>query len=263
MAQTSPSGFGHSTRRRKKKPGAKWDGRVSSLTLEEYREMKWGLDAGFRGTLRGGPRYSMRPSLSKPLRTNSDGVLDTDPVKAFDACHKTGPKFSIGKHLIGNQIADGPGSYNIPSIMAPEQHPTLHKTTGFKFGSETLKVFDEDAPAPGQYDQMQYKNSGMYPRKPTYTMQGREAWGERTAAPGPGVGEYQYEKAMRNGKITPIKWNMQGRTEPLKFPRGERRLIKPGAGHYAVPGTLGGKSLYVDKDKPSEWSFSRETRGLS
>jgi hypothetical protein len=169
----------------------------------------------------------------------------------------------MGKQLIGNQIRDAPGGqYNIPSIMEPNQHPVMHNTTGFKFGSETLKVFDEEAPAPGQYDQMQFKNSGMYPRKPRYTMQGREAWNDPTTAAGPAPGEYKYENANRTGKITPIKWNMQGKTEPLDKPRGERRLVKPGAGHYTVPGTLGGRSMYVDKDKPSEWTFSRETRGL-
>lgn len=263
MAQTSPSSFGQASRRRKKKAGSKWDGRVSSLTIEEYRAMKWGIDAGYRGTLRGGPRYSFRPGLSKPLRTNSDGMLDTNVCKAFDACHNTGPKFTMAKHLIGNQIRESPGAaYNIPSIMNPDQHPVMHKTTGFKFGSDTLKVFDEDAPAPGQYDQMQFKNSGMYPRKASYTMQGREAWNDRTAAPGPAPGEYKYENANRVGKITPIKWNMQGKTEPLEHPRGERRLVKPGPGHYTTPGTLGGSSMYVDKDKPSEFTFSRETRGL-
>ena len=31
------------------------------------------------------PKWSMRGSLSKPLRSNSDGILDTDPSRAYDA----------------------------------------------------------------------------------------------------------------------------------------------------------------------------------
>lgn len=31
------------------------------------------------------PKWSMRGSLSKPLRSNSDGMLDTDASKAYDA----------------------------------------------------------------------------------------------------------------------------------------------------------------------------------
>jgi len=261
MAQTAPAGFGES--RRKKKPGAKWDGRVSSLTIEQYREMKWGLDAGYRAAMRGGPRYSMRPALTKPLRQNSDGMVDTNVAKAFDACHNTGPKFTMGvKITTSGEIPDAPGpQYPIPSIMDAQNHPTLHKLTGVKFGSETLQVLDEEAPAPGQYDQMTFKLSGQIKRMPSWTCQGREAWNESTKPGGPAPGEYDVSRALRTGKLNPLKFNMQGKTEPVEPPRGDRACPKPGPGHYPVPGT-NGKPMHVDRYKPPQWKFSQETRGL-
>eukprot|EP00440_Ansanella_granifera_P056290 gb/GFBE01061008.1/.p1 GENE.gb/GFBE01061008.1/~~gb/GFBE01061008.1/.p1 ORF type:complete len:290 (+),score=44.85 gb/GFBE01061008.1/:1-870(+) len=269
MAQTAPSGWGDygdlsSSTRRKRKPGAKWDGRVSSLTLQEYREMKWGLDAGYRAALRGGPKYTMRPALSKPLRTNSDGCLDTDVCKAFDACHSTGPKFTMGLSLsfqnTNSDRAPGP-HYAVPSSMDPNGHPTIPKNTGAKFGSETLQVLDEDAPAPGQYDQMTYKLSGRVKRMPSWTCAGREAWREPTTAPGPAPGEYKYENAVRTGKLTPLRWNMQGKTEPIVPARGDRACIKPGPGHYKIP-SIGEKNAYPEKSKPPIWKFSSDARGL-
>eukprot|EP00931_Biecheleriopsis_adriatica_P005838 TRINITY_DN107322_c0_g1_i1.p1 TRINITY_DN107322_c0_g1~~TRINITY_DN107322_c0_g1_i1.p1 ORF type:complete len:304 (+),score=55.66 TRINITY_DN107322_c0_g1_i1:37-912(+) len=264
MARSAPSFFGESSRRKKKKPGAKWDGRVSSLTLEEYRAMKWGLDAGFRASLRGGPKYSMRPALSKPLRKNSDGMLDVDVNKAFDACHNTGPKFSMGKIIIGGQIAPSPGpQYKIGSTMDPDSHPTIPKHTGTKFGTETLQVLDEDAPAPGQYDQMTYKLSGQIKRLPSYTMQGREAWNDPTEAPGPAPGEYKYEKATRVGKLTPLTWSMQGKTEPISPARGERATVKPGPGHYPIADMTAKNGYSHLKYKPPNWTFSQDSRGLN
>ncbi|CAE7745138.1 unnamed protein product [Symbiodinium sp. CCMP2456] len=125
----------------------KWNGRVSDLTMKEYRDMKWGMDAGYRAALRVGPRWSMRGSLSKPLRANSDGMLPTDPARAYDACYNTAPKFTIGKSLIGaaDPLANNPGpQYLVPSTMNPSGHPTIWKNSGATFGSETLQVNDED-----------------------------------------------------------------------------------------------------------------------
>eukprot|EP00439_Symbiodinium_sp_Y106_P040411 s901_g4.t4 len=142
-SQKSPS-FRESLRTTKRK--GKWNGRVSDLTMKEYRDMKWGMDAGYRAALRVGPRWSMRGSLSKPLRANSDGMLPTDPAKAYDACYNTAPKFTIGKSLIGaaDPLANNPGpQYLVPSTMNPSGHPTIWKNSGAKFGSETLQVNDE------------------------------------------------------------------------------------------------------------------------
>mmetsp|Transcript_119768 Transcript_119768/g.284560 ORF Transcript_119768/g.284560 Transcript_119768/m.284560 type:complete len:299 (-) Transcript_119768:42-938(-) len=260
-SQKSPS-FRESLRTTKRK--GKWNGRVSDLTMKEYRDMKWGMDAGYRAALRVGPRWSMRGSLSKPPRANSDGMLPKDPAKAYDACYNTAPKFTIGKSLIGaaDPLANNPGpQYLVPSTMNPSGHPTIWKNSGAKFGSETLQVNDEDGPAPGQYDQNAFKHSGQIRRAPVYTAQGREAWRDPVAAPGPVPGEYNVERALRNGKITPFKWTMQGKTEPLSPPRGERATVKPGPGHYKLP-SIGERNAYPHIEKPPLWKFLQEPRGL-
>eukprot|EP00438_Fugacium_kawagutii_P004721 Skav217801 [mRNA] locus=scaffold1782:474961:478996:- [translate_table: standard] len=48
------------------------------------RDVKVPVEVGLR------PKWSMRGSLSKPLRSNSDGMLDTDPSKAYDASGSQG-----------------------------------------------------------------------------------------------------------------------------------------------------------------------------
>lgn len=260
----STSAFRASIRKGKRK--GKWNGRVTDLTMNEYRSMKWGLDAGYRASLRVGqrPKWSFRPSLTKPLRSNSDGMLDTDPSKAYDACYGSAPKFSIGKTLIGakDPLADNPGPhYLVPSTMDPKGHPTIWKNAGCRFGSETLQVNDEDGPAPGQYKQEAFKQSGQIRRAPVYTCQGREAWREPVAAPTPVPGEYRVEKTTRVGKITPYRFTMYGRLDPLEPARGERATIKPGPGHYKLP-DLSDRNAYPDKEKPAQWKFGQEPRGL-
>eukprot|EP00933_Yihiella_yeosuensis_P023643 TRINITY_DN1839_c3_g1_i1.p1 TRINITY_DN1839_c3_g1~~TRINITY_DN1839_c3_g1_i1.p1 ORF type:complete len:282 (+),score=55.42 TRINITY_DN1839_c3_g1_i1:51-896(+) len=264
LAATHSGAFGDTTARRPKlkKPGAKWDGRYSSLSLEEYRAMKWGLDAGYRSSLRNGPKWSCRPSLRKPLRTQSDGNLPIDPIKAASKL-TAGPSFTMGLVNIGGTIKDSPGpQYKVSSIMDPEAHPTVPKNQGARFGTETVVVLDEDAPAPGQYSVDNYTKSGRYKAAPIWNMQGREAFQDPAKAPTAGPGEYKFEHSMRTGKITPFKWTMQGKTEPLKQPRGERRVEKPGPPHYNPPG-VGGTDLYPDIPKPPKWSFSGgSSRGL-
>lgn len=258
----SPSNFREKLRKGKRK--GKWNGRVTDLTMNEYRSMKWGLDAGYRAALREGPKWSMRGSLSKPLRSNSDGMLDTDPSRAYDACYGTAPKFSIGKTLIGvkDPLADNPGPhYLVPSTMDPKGHPTIWKNAGGRFGCETLQVNDEDGPAPGQYNQEAFKQSGQIRRAPVYTCQGREAWREAVAAPTPVPGEYNVEKATRTGKITPYRFTVYPRLDPLEPARGERATIKPGPGHYKLP-NLADRNAYPDKEQPARWKFGQEPRGL-
>lgn len=251
------------TRRPKmKKQGARWDGRVSSLTLQEYREMKWGVDAGYRVTTRVGPKFTIRGSLPKPVRSNSDGMLKVDVAKALDKVKPSCPSFSMGLHIIGGQIPDSPGpQYLIPSTMDPSSHPTIFKQSGCRFGSEILQVLDEDAPAPGQYDISAYQNNGRYKKMPKWTVQGREAFADPTTAPTPGPGEYKYERSTRVGKTTPFRWTMQGKTEPLEQPRGERRVLLPGPGLYNVPGG-GARNDFVASHKPPMWKLAQEPRGL-
>mmetsp|Transcript_10257 Transcript_10257/g.18737 ORF Transcript_10257/g.18737 Transcript_10257/m.18737 type:complete len:276 (+) Transcript_10257:110-937(+) len=263
LAATAPGGFGV-TRKPKKKSGGKWDGRVSSLSIEQYRDMKWGLDAGFRSALKNAPRYTMRPYLAKPTRSNSDGMLDTNVYKAFDAAHAVAPSFSMGQSSsLGGGPDHTPGpQYNIPGCMEPNGHPTIHKHTGSKFGTEVPQVLDEEAPAPGQYNVSDFTKLGRYKRSPVYTCQGREAWNDAAKdGVGPAPGEYNYEKTTRTGKITPFKWNMQGKTEPLEKPRGERRYARPGPGQYPTP-AYGSRNEFCSQEKPAQWKFTQDVRGL-
>ncbi|CAE7873099.1 unnamed protein product [Symbiodinium microadriaticum] len=108
---------------------------------------------------------------------------------------------------------------------------------------------NHDGPAPGQYDQNAFKHSGQIRRAPVYTAQGREAWRDPVAAPGPVPGEYNVERALRNGKITPFK------------PLCERATVKPGPGHYKLP-SIGERNAYPHIEKPPLWKFLQEPRGL-
>eukprot|EP00913_Durusdinium_trenchii_P019053 g17907.t1 len=206
--------------------------------MNEYRSMKWGLDAGYRASLRVGPKWSFRPSLTKPLRSNSDGMLDTDPSKAYDACYGSAPKFSIGKTLIGakDPLADNPGPhYLVPSTMDPKGHPTIWKNAGCRFGSETLQVNDEERGVahPRRACAWAVQAGGLQAEWPD--PEGTGAWREPVAAPTPVPGEYRVEKTTRVGKITPYRFTMYGRLDPLEPARGERATIKPGPGHYKLP----------------------------
>ncbi|CAE7564632.1 unnamed protein product [Symbiodinium sp. CCMP2592] len=169
----------------------KWNGRVSDLTMKEYRDMKplscsgawmhWPQlhgfassssfivgrhrQAGYRAALRVGHRPQPTPAAPGPSQNrapaeakmehaaNSDvrcrdakqqllttraasayqGMLPTDPAKAYDACYNTAPKFTIGKSLIGaaDPLANNPGpQYLVPSTMNPSGHPTVWKNSG-------------------------------------------------------------------------------------------------------------------------------------
>lgn len=250
-------------RARRRKPGAKWDGRVSSLSLAEYREMKWSMDAAYNSVLRRGPSYTCRPQLQRRTQSATNVMLTPDVCKALDATRPSGPCWSMSVQLLNSMhdASPGPAQYMVPSTMNPNKHPTIPKNTGPKFGTEVLQANDEDAPAPGQYTVDNYEASARIKRSPSYSCQGREAWREPTRAPGPGVGEYEYPFVTRTGKITPSRYTMQGKTEPLEKPRGERRYILPGPGHYPVPGA-GAKNDNVARHRSPMWRFGRELRGL-
>ncbi|CAE8634926.1 unnamed protein product [Polarella glacialis] len=89
-----------------------------------------------------------------------------------------------------------------------------------------------------------------------------EAWNDAAKdGVGPAPGEYNYEKTTRTGKITPFKWNMQGKTEPLEKPRGERRYARPGPGQYPTP-AYGSRNEFCSQEKPAQWKFTQDVRGL-
>lgn len=248
------------------KPGTRWDGRVSNLSLKDYRELKWNLDASYAKVERRGPSYTCRAFC--PRRNYSSPVFCRgDPVKCLDYVKPHGQSYSMGQQSIVAELtrSPGPAQYMNPSTMDPNRHPILKKSLGARFGSELLLSTDSPGPAPGDYDDVaSFKRSGACTRMPNYTIQGREAWHDPPVAPGPGVGEYPgLETCQRHGKDTPIQWTCQGKTEPIEPPRGERKNTSPGPPHYNAPGAgFSCKNEHVNNPRPSKWKFGSETRGL-
>jgi len=247
---------------KKRNPNGKWDGRVSGMSLQEYRERKWSVDACYAKIERRGPKFSMRPMLPSTFTKKNNNFQVGDVFRGFDATMKGSPSFSMGVQYFNPPVdtSQGPAEYAIKSTMDPSQHPTIGKNCGARFGSEVLEPRDPTGPAPGDYDPNAVIHSSTLKKPPNFTIQGREAWAPRSTAPGPGVGEYPYEHCTRVGKLTPIHYGIQGKTEPLERPLGERQYQRPGPSHYNCPGA-GGKTDGYKAQAPN-WKFGSESRGL-
>eukprot|EP00927_Polykrikos_kofoidii_P038584 TRINITY_DN32999_c0_g1_i1.p1 TRINITY_DN32999_c0_g1~~TRINITY_DN32999_c0_g1_i1.p1 ORF type:complete len:315 (+),score=44.21 TRINITY_DN32999_c0_g1_i1:93-1037(+) len=261
---------------KKRKPGSRWDGRYSSLNLQEYRELKWGVDNGYARTTKGSPLFTMRGALPNPSLPDPKDVKYKPERKVFvrgdlhqsmTSVKYTGPSYSMGcLPVISFKPMDkspGPAQYKIQSCMDPVRHPTNKKDCGVRFGSGTLTASDPGPvlPGPGQYECTGFERSSVQKKSPQYTVQGREAWFAKTAPPGPGVGEYDVFKAMRTGKISSIEWTAQGKTMPIEPARGhERQCENPPPNAYNPPTFPTGKN----PNKPYEptYSFAKEARGL-
>jgi len=211
---------------KKRRPGQAWDGRVAGLSVKEFRDLKWSLEASFGKVERRGPAYTCRPHCPMKSRSAPDVLLDTDVYKAFNKTQTMGPCYSAGLASFPNvqERSQGPAQYTIPSSMDPGSHPTFSKDTGRKFGTERLLANDEASPAPGDHDVSNFNAIGRFRRQPNYSITGREAWREPTKAPGPAMGEYQFDNITRTGKMSPIKWNMQGKNELSEPPFGATEL---------------------------------------
>lgn len=262
-AEASSDLLAASARRRRRKPGAKWDGRVSDLSLKEFRERKWGIDAAFGKTSRGGPAYSFRPAIPLRSKSTTNTILPVDPVAAFNAIQRKDPSYSMGAKEIlqEKELTMGPGKYKIPSSLDRKGNPQYAKHTGVKFGTERLVTTEEGTPAPGDYDHEAFVNMARIKNCPAYTAPGREAWKEPTLPPNPGPGEYKFDHCDRAGKRASVEWTAQGKTEPLEKPRGSRRYINPGPPHYNPPGA--GASMETIKPKAQSFRFGYEPRGLT
>mmetsp|Transcript_53476 Transcript_53476/g.106447 ORF Transcript_53476/g.106447 Transcript_53476/m.106447 type:complete len:394 (+) Transcript_53476:77-1258(+) len=207
--------------RRRKQLGATWDGRVAGMSLQEYRERKWSVDACYAKLERRGPSYSCRRPCLKKSQSSSGPILPIDVFKSFDAAKGRSASYSMGRISIATEPdrTPGPQHYNPTGIIGTGSHPTIPKTRGFQFGRERLLVNDDPSPAPGDYSLEGFEKLGRYKRMPKLPIQGREAWRESaTQLPGPEQGEYKFDNATRYGKDTPIRWKMQGRTEGSEPP---------------------------------------------
>lgn len=255
------------TRKRPKprKPGQPWDGRFASLTLEEYRAMKWGMDASFNATRRKGPSYTLRPQLPIQYRASTNCLLEVDVAKALDKVKPAPPTWTCGLAPMptNRERSQGPAQYQFRCTMETRGHPSIGpKNTGTRIGTEKQRpnVRDAKNPAPGEYSQDNYQMRSEYKSFPKYTKQGRESWKPPTAAPGPGVGEYGIEEKYRVGKDTPIRWTMQGRTELKKKPVGSRRFIRPGPNDYQEADKVHQRVEFVHGNS-AKWKFGTEPRG--
>lgn len=255
--------------KKKKNPNAKWDGKFAGMSLKEYRERKWSVDACYAKVERRGPSFSMRPSLPASFEKRNKNFQVGDIFRSLSATLPTAPSYGMGIQVINNEkeVSQGPGEYHIKNTMDPSKHPTMLKSVGARFSSDVLEPRDPPGPAPGQYevdDAIVY--SSTIKKTPNFSIQGREAWAPRTAAPNPDPGEYNFAKGLtqgttKHGKLTPIHWNMQGKTFPLKRPLGQRAIIEPGPGHYGVPGAWPEK-VNPNRPNPITTKFSTENRGL-
>lgn len=250
---------------KKRNPANKWDGRVAGMSLKEYRDRKWSVDACYAKVERRGPAFSIRRPLPSFLDLNkkSTNFSVGDVATAFDKTLRSSPSFTMGVQysVMGNpERSQGPAEYKIKSTMDPDGHPTVPKQAGARFGSEVLQPRDPPGPAPGDYDPDAIDNSSTLKRPPNFTIQGREAWRPPTEAPGPGVGEYDVSKAMRTGKITTVHWTAQGKTEPIDPPLGQRQYETPGCAHYKTPHAFANN--HPMKHQAAKWKFGSEPRGL-
>lgn len=258
---------------KKTKPVLNWDGRVGNISLKEYRERKWSIDACYSRVQRVGPAYSLRPNVTFGRAKSNPVFCRGDPHKCMDMTKPHGPSFSCGQATIADSLirSPGPAAYMLKTTMDPNGHPTIRKNRGARFGTELLAATDEAGPGPGEYDDVKaFKRSAACKEMPAFTTQGREAWREKPVAPGPGVGDYPgLEHCTRVGKHTPITYTVQGKTEPIEPARGAERISQqPGPAHYAVPGAgVAGdkdaaKNQHCSKTRPPEWKQGRESRGL-
>lgn len=249
---------------KKRNPNAKWDGRLAGMSVQEYRERKWSVDACYAKVERRGPVFSIRkplPDLGAHKKPTNFAVGDV--IKSMNAVRYKSPEYTMAPQMFvpAPEKTQGPAEYRVPSTMDPGRHPSIPKHTGPRFGTETLNPRDPTGPAPGDYDPNAVIHSSTLKKPPNFTIQGREAWRPPTQAPGPGVGEFPgLEKCMRNGKITPVHWSMQGKTEPLDPPLGQRQYESPSPAHYKNPGAGGDTNAY--RNKAPVWKFGGESRGL-
>jgi len=255
-----------------KNPNMPWDGKVAGMTLKEYKARKWSVDACYSKIQRGGPSFSMRPGRmvcpASFVKKNKNFQVG-DVFRSMRATQPEAPSCSMGVQVMAGwcekERSQGPAEYGFKSSLDPSTHPTFPKNRGARFGSENLEPRDPGSfPAPGNYDVECYVNTSSVKRAPSYICGGREAWAPRSQKPSAEAGEYHtkaFEGSMKHGKLTPLQFNMQGKTYALDPPLGQRSHQTPAAPHYGNPGAWPEK---VNPNKPNPICFKQgsESRGL-
>lgn len=258
----------------KRKAGSKWDGKVSQLSLKEYREMKWGVDAGFNRTNRIGPHFSMRPQVnfgsllqrSSYLPPDKTVFVGCDVHKSLEKVRYIGPSFSMGSlpTVFEKDKSPGPAEYALATTLNTgiDNKPWIERESSIVKKSVPAPP-PAKSPGPGEYELDRYENNSVYRKLPNWTCTGREAWAARKGAQGPSPGEYDISKVMKNGKICPPTYTCQGKTEPIQPPRGAERVCgTPAPWTYDPPGAPNCLSPHCAKTRPPHWPMQKEPRGL-
>mmetsp|Transcript_56276 Transcript_56276/g.131859 ORF Transcript_56276/g.131859 Transcript_56276/m.131859 type:complete len:428 (-) Transcript_56276:63-1346(-) len=254
-----------STRKEKpRKPGVRWNGRVNGLTLEEYREKKWGTQAGWAMVTRGGPKYSFRTQVRE--HTRSSPVFCTgDPTAARMRLLRSTPSWSMNLSVSYKEHdkSPGPSEYMLKNTMGPERHPTIRKAYGATFGLPDPPKIMKPSPGPGENHTYLMEKWSKYPNPPRILIQGRNDK-IQVEPPGPGVGQYQLGNMTRVGKLAVLGCVTipEGGKAPGDTPIRERGLSSPAPGEYDVPGTKKCRNHYINQTKPPGWSLAKEPRGL-
>lgn len=257
---------------KKQAPGTRWNGKVNGLSLQEYREMKWTLEASYGFVSKNSPSYSCRGHF-KPPRSKSDVLLNPNPMEALNKLNGTGPAYTLGASpFVTGEVWRSPGpQYALPSTLDPVPHPTTSKHCGARFGTETIIHRDPDGvcPGPGEHNIMEASNkSSTHPTPPNFKIQGREAWRESSLKmPGPDQGEYDLKANTQRGAMNTRSYTMLGKGEPLEKPRGSRRNVHAGFIYNVRPMPVDAKdnvrNEFISKPKSPNYSFSRDSRGIA
>lgn len=263
------------TPKRQRAPGARWDGKASSASQQEWRESKWSLQAAYQRTMRQSPSYSCRGMIKGGPQSKSASTVPVPEVvlnveRSFNYVQKTSPVATFGFGLASNgfqreqDLPPGP-IYPIKSPMDSTPHPLYKNAAKSKFGTETLPMIDQVSPGPGTYslDKFWANSRHSAPRK--YTIQGKtirdfenppaDFGGIKMSGPSPGA--YQVAGMRPQGPFKSVKWtipNAGGRTD-----RTVKGTDGSGPGAYEISanisrcGSLSSPSWSMQGTNPAVW----------
>merc|ERR1711967_100162 len=116
---------------KKRSPAAKWDGRVAGVSLQEYRDRKWSVDACYAKIERRGPAFSIRRPLPSFLDLNKKtaAFATGDVIRSLNSTLPSIPAFTMGMQSFQppQDKSPGPSEYQVSSTMDPRRHPSIPK----------------------------------------------------------------------------------------------------------------------------------------
>lgn len=222
--------------------------RKKTVSLAEYREKHWGIDAQWRQMQKSSPSFSMRPKttfgtmLANKQQTSG---YKGDLGREFAFTKRKSPTFSMGARPLGHcfeMTSPGPCEYqtlgrNGLGVLDPQNpHPGFPKIPGGRFGASpgagSVNVIPEKCPGPGDFEIKNYVSSLDGKKPPHYTIRGNLG-SSIVAAGGSGLGPgaYDISKTLPNGgKLLggAPNWTLLGRDGHFN---PDQKV--PGAGSYS------------------------------